>query len=261
MARSNDFWAFSQFALARVRVAHRCVRFREQGIELDRLHGRRPHAHQCFLEGEVRNLPGHGRVGVGLSRVGGCERGILRDDLLEQRGGPPCVLGAPAADQRSGSQIHLVRFHRWLISPLPSSERQAKLVDDAARDLVLDREDLLERSIVPVRPERNIAGDGYELCVDPQPLTLALNRPCDDQIDPKLRSDRGEIAGRVLEDERRRRRPHLQPVDHGEIADDFLCQPVYEVVVVGLGAEILERQHGDHGRLRVPYASCGNGRR
>ena len=74
-------------ALSRVRQAHRGVRLREQRIELDRLDRRGPHAPQPLLRGKSWNLPRHGRIGVGESRVRRSKRRILRNDLLEQRGG------------------------------------------------------------------------------------------------------------------------------------------------------------------------------
>src|ERR1700751_3135418 len=54
-----------------------------------------------------------------------------------------------------------------------------------------------------------------------------------------------DVYGRSLELERRRSRYHLQSWNVREQIDDFFADPVTEVVLLWIGANVHERQHGN----------------
>ena len=65
-------------------------------------------------------------------------------------------------------------------------------------------------------------------------LPDSQHRTLDDEIGAEPLADVGRSRGCVLERERGRR-DHLQSLNEGEVPDDFVRQPIDEVLAVGLG--------------------------
>ena len=110
------------------------------------------------------------------------------------------------------------------------------------------------------RPEVGIGLDVDQLGRDPErgarPAHTALERVADVELAP----DAPEVPAGLLELDRRGPGDHGERPDPGEVGDHLLHQAVGEVRVVGIGAQVGERQHHD-GLLRrggaAPPAASG----
>src|SRR6516225_9742917 len=76
----------------------------------------------------------------------------------------------------------------------------------------------------------------------------------------KLAPDLFHIDGLALVSEARIARDHEQPADAGKLGDDLLDHAVCEVFLVGIAAQILERQYRDR-RLVGQWQTLGGRRR
>ena len=89
-------------------------------------------------------------------------------------------------------------------------ERQRQRADDAARDLVLNGENVVERPIEPLRPQVAPAGGVDQLRRHPDPLAGLANAAFKHVADAKLARDIGDRHGAAFEDEGRVARDHVQ---------------------------------------------------
>ena len=177
--------------------------------------------------------------------MSGCEAGFLHRDLLEHSRGLFETRTTSTTNQRPALEVELVRLHIGLVSSLSSAKRQSQLVDDRPRDVVLNVKDVPELPIERLRPEQDFPLDHEQIRVDAQPVARLQYGPIDDEVDDKLLADFGQVARLILEGERRIARPHVQPLNAAEVADDFVGQPVHEVAAPGFVAQVLERKHGN----------------
>ena len=79
---------------------------------------------------------------------------------------------------------------------------------------------------------RNIPRDLNQSGVDAQPVAGPLVDPLQDQIRSELLTHLAQVARLILECKRRRSRAHLQALNAGEAADDFIRQTIDKIVVV-----------------------------
>ncbi len=155
----------------------------------------------------------------------------------------------PPVGQRARPQVEIVGGEVGVVAPLAPAQGQSKLIDDRTRDLILNREDVAELTIEPLGPEGHVGGHIHELHVDAQRPARPEHRSLEHDRRGELLRHVPQIAGAALEVERRGARSDVEAVDDGEVADDFVRQSVRKVLAVGLGAQVLQRQHRDDGTL------------
>src|SRR5207244_241133 len=125
---------------------------------------------------------------------------------------------------------------------------RAQRADDGAGDLVLDREHVVQRTIVALRPKGASVVGGSELRRDAQTVSGLPHRALQHGGDAEQRADPPDVLRLSLEGERGRARGDAQTVDLGERVDQLVADAVAQVLVVRIGAGIHERQHRDGAR-------------
>jgi hypothetical protein len=85
-----------------------------------------------------------------------------------------------------------------------------------------------------------------QLCVDTHAIAGALNASFQDMGHAKLLSDFPQVSWiATFIQHHRNAADHFQIGDLREIGKDFVLNAVSEEGVLGIGAQILKRQHGD----------------
>jgi hypothetical protein len=147
-----------------------------------------------------------------------------------------------ARDQEELVGLRVVRGA--LLERLALRGQQAHLQrrDDGLRDLVLDREDVVERPVEALGPERRIGGGVEELRGDPDPVAgladAALHHVGDAEVARELRGRDGLSLVR----ERGIARGDREPGDAREVRDDVLGHAIGEVFLLGVAAHVHEGQ-------------------
>src|SRR5882724_892906 len=117
--------------------------------------------------------------------------------------------------------------------------------DNRPHDFVLDREDLGNLAIEPFGPYM-IAGLGIDqLSRDSNPLAKSANTALDDVANVQVTCDLPEVGGGAPVAEGRRARPDRQFVPSRQVSDYVLGEPVAEIALRRIAAEVGERQHGN----------------
>jgi hypothetical protein len=140
--------------------------------------------------------------------------------------------GAPGARRR---QSLLIRFH----------QRDAQRLGDPTGDVRLDGEDVVELPVVGFRPEVVAIAGVDQLCRDPNPLALPPDTSLEHVAHTQLLADLCQIDIAALERKRRGARCDLESGHLCECIQELLGQPVREVLVGRVGAQVHERQDGD----------------
>jgi hypothetical protein len=91
-------------------------------------------------------------------------------------------------------QVELIRLgvprgHRGEGARLGAGERGPEPAHDPLRDVALDREGVLQRPVVVLRPEPRLANRLNELHDHPQPIPRDLHATLDDAADAELLAD------------------------------------------------------------------------
>ena len=142
-----------------------------------------------------------------------------------------------------------------------AQQRHAQLLDHRLRDVVLHGEDIVEFAVVGFRPEVRIRGHLDQLRGDAHALAGPADAAFEHRRHVERLRDRRDVDVLALERERRRARRDAQAADLGQHVQQFLRQPVGEVLVLLVAAHVDERQHGDRwGFARGGRGGCG-GRR
>ena len=118
---------------------------------------------------------------------------------------------------------------------------------DLARDLVLDREDVLEAPLPGLRPQVVAVAGTDQLRGHPHAVAGLAHAALEDRLDRELAADLARVDAAVAEAEGGRARGHAQAAHAAHRIDDLLGQPVAEPVLVVLGAEVGEGQDRDRG--------------
>ena len=111
-------------------------------------------------------------------------------------------------------------------------------VDDLLRHLLLDFEDVRQRSLVAVRPDLVGVVDVDQFDGDPDIVLKLPHASGEDIPGPQLSPDRLDVLLRPLVLHGRGPRYDADLVEPGEVRDEFLCQAVPEVFVFFLGADV-----------------------
>ncbi len=122
--------------------------------------------------------------------------------------------------------------------------------DDAAGDLILHGKNIAQLTVVLLGPVMAARRRFNELCADAQPLAGPANAAFEHITHAQLARDLPHIDGAVLVDECRVAGDHEQPADAGQAGDQILGHPVGEVLLIGIVAHVVERQHSDGGTVR-----------
>ena len=142
-------------------------------------------------------------------------------------------------------------------SPRPgeSSARSAAAI--CKRHVGLDREDVGELAVVRLRPEVLVGFGVDELGHDPHPVAHAPHASLQEGRRRQQGADFPQALLALLEHHHRGARNDLERPDLRQLGDDVLGDPVREVLVLRLGAEVQERQHGDGPRRGARTARVG----
>ena len=115
---------------------------------------------------------------------------------------------------------------------------------DGSRQFVLDGEHVVEIAIVGVGPHRGAVAGVHQAGGDAQPVALAPHAALHHVADAQFLRDLGQVTP-AAESLCRGSRHHAQPAHLGEHGRQVLYQAEAEVVVLRIGAGVLEGQHGD----------------
>jgi hypothetical protein len=113
------------------------------------------------------------------------------------------------------------------------------------RDVSLDREDIGQLAIVGLGPQVLIGANVDELDNDAHAITSFAHAPVEDGIGTECRADLLQTLLPILEAHHRRAGNHLERSNLRQMRDDVVGDPVGEIVVLGIRAEIGEGQHCD----------------
>ena len=185
---------------------------------------------------------------------------VDRDRLLEQRLRDHAVLPrhAPVMRQRAHHQIPGVHAVRRLALRAEAFRRVELRLDrrhDVFGDLVLHGEHVGDLAIVALRPQVCAGRDVVELRRDAHAAAFLAHAAFDHVAHAELLGDLLHVHGLALVDEGRVARDDEEPAQLRERRDDVLADAVGEILLLGLAAEVREREHRD-GRT-VGQRQCG----
>ena len=119
--------------------------------------------------------------------------------------------------------------------------------DDARGDLVLQLEDIVERAFETVRPEMRPGRGIDELPGDAHPVRGLAHAAFQHVAHAQLATDLLHVDRPALVGEARIARDDEQPANARQRRDDVLHHAVGEVLLLGVAAQVQERQHGNRG--------------
>jgi hypothetical protein len=128
---------------------------------------------------------------------------------------------------------------------LAGGQLDAQGQHDFTRDLVLDVEHVAHQPVIALGPDM-VPGRGIdELRRDAEPVGAAANAAFEHVAHAKLARDLPHVDRFALVSEARIARDHQEAADFRERGDDVLGKPVGEMLLLGVGAHVLERQDRD----------------
>ena len=116
---------------------------------------------------------------------------------------------------------------------------------DPQRHIGLDHEDVGQVPVVGLRPEMVVGLGVDELGDDAHPISVAPHAPFEQRRDIQAGSDLAQALLPLLERHHRSARDHGEGADLRQLRDDVLGDPVGEVLVRRVRAQVRERQHRD----------------
>ena len=120
-----------------------------------------------------------------------------------------------------------------------------KPTDDASRDLVLYGEDVHQLAIVPIGPQVGSAAGIDQLGRNADAVAAFAHAPFHEIPYTQLPRYLPKVFVNVAIDKRRVARDHEQRVKARQICDDVFADAIAEILLLGIAAHVLERQHGD----------------
>src|SRR5437868_1802437 len=153
----------------------------------------------------------------------------------------------------TATQVEIVRLDARGRFPyerprLCSQEPELQSPGDRARQLVLDRKDVLQFAVIRLGPEMVTVPYTDQLGHDPQRVAVAAYTPLENSADAELLADLADADILSFEGECRSARGNMEPFDVGQRVDDLLSDAIGEIFVARLPAHIYERQYGNRGR-------------
>lgn len=110
-------------------------------------------------------------------------------------------------------------------------------------------EDVGKVAIVALRPDVATGRRVDQLRRDPHPIAGAPNRSFQHRTHAKLRPDRPDVGALSPIGKARVAGDHHQAGDLGKVGDDVLGDAVREVLLLGIGGEVVERQDRYRGAI------------
>ena len=126
-----------------------------------------------------------------------------------------------------------------------AEQRDLELLDHVGRDLVLDREDVVELAVVGLRPQVRVGAGLDQLRRDPDRVARLAHRAFQHVRHVQRARDLRDRNLFAFERERRGARRHLQLRNLRQQVQQFFRDAVGEVFVRLVLAHVDERQHGD----------------
>ncbi len=215
------------------------------------------------------------QIGIAQACISLCVVDVDRDRLLEQRLRTlEGELAFGAAQITPPLQVVLVGFEARRRLPVEPGVRVARKHDlqrlgHLAGDVGLNAEDILDLAVVGFRPYVK-AGVGLDqLCGHPDPPPLPADASFEHMAHAQVESDRGNVDVFVLEVERRRPSSDPEFLQPAERVENFLRQPIAEVLISRVVAHVQEWEDGDGSclfnirsdRARVAGCHFSSGRR
>ena len=117
-------------------------------------------------------------------------------------------------------------------------EAEAQRLDDVARQLLLNVEDVVERTAVLLGPDLCVAARVDELRRDAQIRAGAPHTAGEHEARAELARNRTHVLVAALESHRRLPRGDAQHLEHGEIGDHLVGESVGEVLALRVGVDI-----------------------
>ena len=193
------------------------------------------------------------QVGDGELGMGGREPRIELDRCLQLRPGVTVDPDSPPQQLPAGEEM-LVGVQLRLIGRRLRHDVRHHRGRHHVGDLALDREDVLQGPVEGVAPALR-AALVHQLRRDPQAVPLLANAALQQIADAEQLADPRDAVIAALEGERRGAADHVQAGVGRQLVQDLLGDAVAEDVVLGVVADVAERQHRDG--VRQPVAGSG----
>src|SRR5208282_287594 len=116
--------------------------------------------------------------------------------------------------------------------------------------VVLQLEYVLEAALEAIRPQMSARRRVDELASDAQPIGRLAYATLEQVAHPELAADLLHVDRAALVGKGRVARDYEQPAHPGERRDDLLHDAVAEILLLGIAAHVLERQHGNRRFVR-----------
>ncbi len=120
-----------------------------------------------------------------------------------------------------------------------------ELVEDACSDLVLNGEGVRELAFETFRPYLVALVRVHELRSDTHTIARLAHAALENRLYAQPSADLSDVQIFPLKRERRRSRDHLHVGNASQRVDDFLRNPVAEVLLILARTHVDERQYGD----------------
>ena len=169
----------------------------------------------------------HGRRRIELQRlfeVTHADRGVFRHHRGRMRQGAQIeVVGVKAVGPLTLGALNLGAAEIWLDDS-----------DDAMRDLVLQIAHVLDRAVVPIRPQVRARLGFEQLRRDTQARSRFANAALQHVTHAQFAPDLPDVDRLALVDEARIASDHEQPFDSRKPGDDVLDNPVDKIFLLGV---------------------------
>src|SRR6266513_4309921 len=182
------------------------------------------------------------------ARPSGSEMRIEFDGLLEHLSGKFYALACPLLEEFPRTKIKLVCLHvlrrRFKETALLAlGEREPQRVNHTAGNFILDREDVFDLSVEPLRPQLVTIPRIDELHSGADTVAgladAALKKRLHTESSPNL----ARIDGCSTKCEAGCSGRDVEYADFGKRIQNLLCNTVAEIFLIAFGAEIRKRQH------------------
>src|SRR5439155_537520 len=162
----------------------------------------------------------------------------------------PIERGGAGAVQRQRAEIEVIGAEiLWALAPRALDFRAANArfddPDDGLGDLVLEVEDVFQDAVIFVGPNVRAGLSLDELSRDAQAIAAFAQAALEHVANAELAPDLLDVDDLALVGEARIPRDHEQPIDPRQAGDDILDHAVGEILLLGIAAHVLERQHRD----------------
>jgi hypothetical protein len=126
-----------------------------------------------------------------------------------------------------------------------------KLVCNCLRDLALDRENIINRAIVVLRPDVSASAGVDQLGIQPNSASVPAHASFQNVRDTKGLTDLARVARATIWHDTRPAN-HLEIGDVGQLGQNVVLHAIGKEGVLFLLAQVFKWQHSDSGCYRLP---------